>query len=218
MKKIISLLLCLVMIMSLCACGGGDNKETQGGEEFDVTVKEPITIEFWSSYADEVKHEWIAKAAVEEYNKSQDKVTVVMKQLFGYPAMDEQLSAAQAAGKGNCPRVLTYAASGMTESLDKYIEASKYDTGDFYGGMMDAMVYDGDGLTYGLPYGISSSVAFWNMDMLKETGYDKVPETWDELCDATEKVKAKYDVQYFYDGADFEKAAENEINNILSGN
>ena len=47
-KALTCVVLCLVMVMSLCACGSkAGNKENQAGSDQAVTVTGPITIEFW---------------------------------------------------------------------------------------------------------------------------------------------------------------------------
>ena len=214
MKKLLSLILCAVMLLGLVACGGtaapeatnppAEKTEAETPKE-DVAVAEPskfevtdpITIEFWSNYGEEPKQKWLMNA-VEEFNASQDKITVEMKTIVDYGPMNEQLSAAQAAGKGlpglafiNCPRVLTYAANGMTEPLNEYIEAFGFELDDFNAGMMDAMKPTGSDSFYGVPWGISSAVVYWNKDMLTECGIDKVPETWEEMRAASKIIKEK---------------------------
>lgn len=216
MKKAIALLLCAVMLLSLVACGGSTGTEqttapaTQAADtgaaateaaapqpgKYDVT--DPITIEFWINYNEPEKQGWIQNAA-EEFNASQDKVTVEVVLFSGYPAIDEALTAAQAAGKGlpglaniNCPRVLTYATNGLIEPLTDYMTSTDFPLDDFNAGMMDAMrpLADPDNF-YGVPFGISSSVCYWNLTLLAECGIDKVPATWEELRAAADIITEK---------------------------
>lgn len=216
MKKLISLLLCLAMAATLVACGGsGTNPaaattkateaatsapaaaESTAEETNPYAVTEPVTIEFWNAYPDQVKIDWL-QSCVDAFNASQDMVTVEMKNISGYNPANEQLSAAQAAGKGlpalaliNCPRVLTYADGGMTEPLDAYMTAYGFEIEDYNAGMMDAMVPNGSTEHYGIPWGISSSVVYWNMDLLRQAGIDKVPETWEEVREIAPIIKEK---------------------------
>lgn len=213
MKKLISLLLCAVLILGLVACGStapeatdppaaGNAAETPKEEVVEkepgkYEVTEPITIEFWSNYGEEHKQNWL-KNAVEEFNASQDLITVEMKTIVDYGPMNEQLSAAQAAGKGlpgiafiNCPRVLTYANNGLTEPLNEYMDAFGFELDDFNAGMMDAMKPIGSDSYYGVPWGISSAVTYWNKDMLTECGIEKIPETWEEMRAASKIIYEK---------------------------
>lgn len=218
MKKLISLFLCAVMILGLTACGSGTKteatnppaadsevepakEETAAAEPGLYEVTEPITIEFWNTYGDETKQAWL-QDAVDAFNASQDLITVEMKTIVDYGPMDEQLTAAQAAGKGlpglafiNAPRVLTYAANGMTEPLNAYMDACGFELDDFNAGMMDAMKPNGSDQYYGIPWGISSAVAYWNVTMLKECGIDEVPETWEQVREAAKIIKEKKGVK-----------------------
>lgn len=215
MKKAIALLLCAVMLLGLVACGSGNTEQTTApaaqaagteaaGTEaaapqpgkYDVT--EPITIEFWINYSEQPKQEWI-QGAVDAFNASQELVTVELVLLNGYGAVDEALTAAQAAGKGlpglaniNCPRVLTYATSGLTEPLDDYMAATGFPVDDFNEGMMAAMqpLADPDHY-YGIPFGISSSVCYWNLTLLNECGITEVPTTWEQMRAAADIIKDK---------------------------
>lgn len=213
MKKLLSLVLCLLLVLSLTACGktgsnpaapapaadsGTKTDEPQASASPDkYAVTEPITIEFWNTYAEEAKTVWLQNC-IDAFNASQDLITVELKQVTGYNACNEQLSAAQAAGKGlpglsliNCPRVLTYANSGMVEPLDAYMEACGFEIEDYNPGMLQAMVPDGGTEHYGIPWGISSSVCYWNMDLLRQAGIDKVPETWAEVRKVAPVIKEK---------------------------
>lgn len=212
MKKTIAVLLSLILLLSLSACSGGTNPaatanivpETQeelsaeGDSADKYKVTEPIEIEFWNSYAEEEKMAWLYEK-IDEFNASQDLITVnIIDVAGGYNAIDEKITAAQAAGKGlpaisliNCPREQTYAANGMLEPLDDYIAATGFEIDDFYDGMIDSMILDADGKIYGIPFGISSSVVYWNMDLLKEAGIESMPTTWDEVRSAAKVIKEK---------------------------
>lgn len=211
MKKMIALLLSLAILLCLSGCSGGTNPaavpaSTGVSGEGDETaaaasspdlyqVTEPIEIEFWNSYTEEAKIDWLHDK-VDEFNASQDLITVSIMDISGYPAVDEKITAAQAAGMGlpalcliNCPREQTYAANGMLEPLDDYISATGFEIDDFYDGMVDSMILDSDGKIYGIPFGISSSVVFWNMDLLREAGIEEMPSTWDEVREAAKIIK-----------------------------
>ncbi len=45
-----------------------------------------------------------------------------------------------------------------------------------------------EGKTYGVPSAPFHELFYWNVDMLKEAGYDSVPDTWDEVLDAAIKM------------------------------
>ena len=189
MKKVISLFLCAILLLSFAAIGQAESAQ--------YAVTEPITIEFWDSYGEPEKSAWM-QAAVKAFNESQALVTVEYRNIAGYGAMDEQLAGAQAAQKGlpgiafiNFPRVQTYAASGMVEPLNEYVKATGFDIEDINAGMLDALTANADGLLYGMPLGVSSACVFWNMDLLKQIGVDKLPDTWDELVALAPVIQEK---------------------------
>lgn len=196
-KRAIVMLLAITLISgSLFATGNQETKSPakESGTSYKVTDK--VEIELWGIYVAE-KQECIEKI-ISNYNASQDLVTVKYVSLGSYNATDEALTAAQAAGKGlpglafiNVPRVQTYAASGMIEPLDGYIKATNFDITDINEGMMAGMTYDTDGHVYAMPWGISSAIYYWNMDILKAIGRTEPPKTWNELKKLAPEVMQK---------------------------
>ena len=56
------------------------------------------------------------------------------------------------------------------------------------------LVYGDDGESiYGVPFATDTWAMVYNTDVMAEAGIDKVPETWDELLEASRKVKANTD-------------------------
>ncbi len=143
-------------------------------------VTEPVTIEFWSSMEDSY-----TVPVCDAFNESQDLVTVVPVYVGNYAAIKEQIAAAQAAQDGlpglsviNYPQVITYADSGVAEPLDAYMEAYGYES-DFYQGFVDPLIVDGQ--QYAFPYGPSTTVVYYNKDLLQEvSGLTEFPSTWEE--------------------------------------
>lgn len=204
MKKLVALLLAMVMVLSVIGCGGGnDDKETQKGGDTkveetkaDETPTEPdyskyeitdkITIQFWHNYSNEKRAQWLVDQAT-AYNDSQDKVTVEVVYIGGYPAIAEQVAGCMAAGgKGlpamstiNVPRVLNFAGSGIIEDLDEYYAAWGLGEGYFLDGMLDG-VSDAKGNISGVPFGISAGVCYYNATLLNELNLP-FPETWEEF-------------------------------------
>ena len=71
--------------------------------------------------------------------------------------------------------------------LDDFIAADpEFDLGDFEPAMLDA--FRRDGKLYGIPKDYSTLVLFYNPEMLAEAGFDRPPETWEELAHYAEKL------------------------------
>ncbi len=211
-KRLVALLLAVIMVMSMVACGGGQDDETdaqggdkqteaQGGEETEpdyskYEITEEVTIDFWHNYSNKKRTAWLEDQAA-AYNASQDKVTVNVVYIGGYPAIAEQVAGCMAAGgKGlpglttiNVPRVLNYAASGIIEDLDEYYAAWGVDDGYYLEGMLDG-VSDAEGNVSAVPFGISAGVCIYNETMLTELGLP-FPETWEEFKTWAKAVSEK---------------------------
>ncbi|MCC8127426.1 MAG: ABC transporter substrate-binding protein [Clostridiales bacterium] len=202
-----SVALCLAVVMAaetLGGCSGGStgkaavNSDAAGtaaaGSESAGTepaaadpsmyeVTEPITIKWWHSLEDQYSD--TVNQIVEDFNNSQDLITVEAEYVGSYAKTNEALVAAHAAGTGlpaitvaNTPYVAEYGAGGLTEDLTPYIEASGYDIEDFGDGMILAAQYEGKQVS--LPFLISTQILFYNKDLTDELGI-KIPTTWEEM-------------------------------------
>jgi multiple sugar transport system substrate-binding protein len=84
--------------------------------------------------------------------------------------------------------VVNYAADGVLENLDPFIEASSYPTSDYWPGLLDFGMYDGH--VYGFPHDIGLEVLYYNKDIFDEAGVEYPNEnwTWDDLMAAAETL------------------------------
>ena len=202
MRKKAALVLAAAMVVGMtagCSGGGSTGKaavnnadtaaENAGGaadtpaEEVSYEVTEPITITWW--HALEEQYSDTVTEIVNDFNSSQDLITVEAEYVGSYSDVNEALVAAHAAGNGlpaitvaNTPYVAEYGAGGLTEDLTPYIEASGYDIEDFGDGMVAAAQYDGQQVS--LPFLISTPIRFYNKDMVDAEGIT-LPSTWDEM-------------------------------------
>lgn len=70
--------------------------------------------------------------------------------------------------------VAPWATQGVLAPVDAYIQR-----GDWVENALDNGVWDGK--AYALPWGMQLRALFYRKDLLKEAGYDRPPQTWDEL-------------------------------------
>lgn len=84
--------------------------------------------------------------------------------------------------------ISNYAADGVLEPLDPFIEEFDFPRDDFWPGLLDFAMFDGQ--VYGFPRDIGLEVVFYNKDIFDELGLDYPNEdwTWDDLLDATEAI------------------------------
>ncbi|MCB8960228.1 MAG: sugar ABC transporter substrate-binding protein [Ardenticatenales bacterium] len=144
----------------------------------------------WGSPEEIATHQLVADA----YMEANPNVTV---ELWAQPWGDyfTKLQTLWAAGDDEAiPDVLflspvpQYAADGVLEPLDSYIDASGYDVGDYWNGAIDIMKYDGN--IYGFPRDIGLEVLYYNKDHFDEAGldYPDASWTWDDLRAAAEAL------------------------------
>lgn len=198
-KKLALTLVAAILAGTVAGCSGGgstgksavnsgENTAAEGGgsdtaEPVSYEVTEPITITWWHAleeqYADTVEK------IVNDFNNSQDLITVKAEYVGSYSEVNEALVAANAAGDGlpaitvaNTPYVAQYGEGGLTEDLTPYIEATGYDVEDFGDGMIAASQYEGKQVS--LPFLISTQIMFYNKDMADEMGIT-MPSTWEEM-------------------------------------
>jgi multiple sugar transport system substrate-binding protein len=81
-----------------------------------------------------------------------------------------------------------YAASGVLENLDPYIEAAGYDLEDYWPALLEYATHDGS--VYGFPRDIGLNVLYYNKDIFDEVGvpYPDESWTWDDFRAAAEQL------------------------------
>ena len=176
---------------ALTACGSKDSGASSapaGDISYDVT--EPITITWW--HALESQYDALVAEVVDEFNKSQDLITVEAQYMGAYKDVNEALVAAHAAGAGlpgvvvaNTDYVASYGESGLYEKLDPYIAATGYDVEDFSAGLL--LSSQSGGKQVALPFLHSTQVIYYNKTMADEMGIT-IPEKIEEFPAMLEKV------------------------------
>ncbi|HEY6738630.1 MAG TPA: ABC transporter substrate-binding protein, partial [Actinopolymorphaceae bacterium] len=168
--------------LPLAACG-------DSGERADG--KTEITFSYlWTGQEDKAMQKIIA-----DFNASQDEIVVK-----GVSNPDQQAQLASMSGaKGTFDisdsfgsTTGAFAAKGVIEPLDGFIEADGYDTDDFLEPAMKQSRYDGR--TYAMPIAVHSLMLLYNKDLLDEAGVTEPPRTTSEWASAiakTTKVEGK---------------------------
>ena len=197
-KKLLALVMTGVITAStLAACGSNNNGNNAGEEAGIVTeLEEAVEIDFW--HAMNGHHETILEELTDDFNASQDMITVNLMNQGSYGDLSTKLLASARADE--LPAMTQaypnwmddYLDMDILAPLDAYINDSEIgvDTDDF----VEAFLAEGsqweDGLQYGLPFNKSSEVLFFNQTAYEEAGVTEMPTTWGELEEA---AKAYYD-------------------------
>ena len=164
MKKILSLVLALVMLLALCSFSASAEEVTlnaifmkqAGYSEDDVLA---MTQAFTEATGIKVNPTFVA------YEELAPKI-LTSAASGGYDVI-----------LGDCIWPAQFAKAGLVLDVTDRVEALELD--DIYQGALDATKYEGH--YYGMPWLNDVKYMFVNMELLKQVGVEKAPATWDEL-------------------------------------
>ncbi len=173
MKKAFVVVLAVLMVLSMLSVASADDGK--------------ITLEFWHSMGGTTGE--LVQEIVDEFNASQDEIFIDCIYQGDYTTGGTKIQAAVASGNGpaiaqiEITRVGMYAAAEALLDLTPYAEADEeFDVNSLYDGVMDFSWYDGKLVS--LPNGRSVPVMYYNVDALKEAGFESAPADWDAFIAA----------------------------------
>ena len=173
MKKIICLLLALVMVLGLAACGGGSKGTTV---TMIAAQYGPKTADWWAEF----------EKKFEADNKGIDLVVDCVSWNDIYTVVNTRISNGQAPDLLNIDVFADYQADGLLLPAEKWCSAETYKK--FYPAFLDQSVVDG--VVWAVPDLASARAMYYNKDILDKAGV-AVPTTWDELTAACKTLKEK---------------------------
>jgi multiple sugar transport system substrate-binding protein len=150
------------------------------------------TVVFWNGYTGPDRP--VLEQIVEEYNQSQNEVTIKME-IMPWDTLYQKLMPALVAGNGPdlialpIARYAEYAQAGKLAVLDSYLaNSAKLKAGDLAPGIMNAGVLEGK--RYAMPMAFAAMVMYYNKTLFKEAGLDpeSPPKTMAELQNAWTKL------------------------------
>ena len=237
MKKIIAMLLCLAMALSLVACGGSSapaateapKADAPGADApaADAPAAEPVTIKvaaIETAYGSQV---WVDVAAAFEAE------TGIKVELTTDKNLEDVLSGPMQ--NGEFPDVVHLATgrpAGLTEQLVKAnalhpltnalsltipgetVKVSEKIAGGFTDNNIVAPY--GDGVTYMAPMFYSPCGLFYNAKLFEDKGWE-VPTTWDEMWELGETAKAEGIYLFTYPTAGYYDAFMFALMNAIGG-
>ena len=206
--KAISLLMAGAMLLT--ACGGSSpapaaQPSSEAAPAQAEAAAEPsgekTVIEYWHGQPDTMGGSTIEEL-VQEFNEQSDTVEVKVKYFADqYAGILQGLQADAAAGMA--PGVIqlgwlyadyfmkNFNYTAPQDIIDQYFpEDATFLTDAFAPNILDLCEFNGERV--GVPYSLSSSVLFYNVDLLKEAGLSgEAPKTWDEVREFAQQVKEK---------------------------
>lgn len=195
---VLSVLAAAIMVISACAPTVAPSAAPAAevkAPEAPAAAPEAVTLTwaFWGSPEEAVSHKLVADAfmkehpeiKVETWNEPWDNYFTKIQALW---ASGDSKTVPDIAFLWPTPK---YAAEGVLENLDSYIQKSGYDLNDYWPGLLESAKYNGS--VYGLPRDIESNVLYYNKELFDKAGvaYPDETWTWDNLLAAAEKLTVK---------------------------
>ncbi len=196
MKRAISILLALVMILALAACGSGAAKteSTAVSADGSETVSGKIT---YLTNRTDLDTDGTYAALIAKFNEEYPDVTVEVQSITDYAG--ELATRMQTTEYGD---VLMIPDAVPSTAFSKYFEpfgtveelSDKYQEGYLYSKWYDGQVY-------GLAYMCTVQGIVYNKAVFEEAGITELPKTPDEFLDCLQKIKDNTDAIPYYTNA-----------------
>jgi multiple sugar transport system substrate-binding protein len=202
MKKIISSVLLVAMLLALCL-GGMTGCKPSASKAVDFVMPEggfdtekPVTITFYHQMGAALQG--ILDETIAEFNKIYPNITVEHKSYGDYDGVRDQIKTEiTVGGQPNLAycypdHIALYNVAGAVQTLDVLIESEYGFTDEQIADFIPAYYNEGkafgDGKMYSLPISKSTEVLYYNKTFFDKHGL-KVPTTWDEMEEVCKKIK-----------------------------
>lgn len=196
-KKLISLLLCTIMVISFAVgCARDTDDQGQGGGATDdrggdATQGEEITLRLWSIATESDAFNPAYKKAIAEFEEANSGVKI-LHETFENQSYKTKIKSAVSANElpdifftwgGGFSR--PFVEAGKVLALDDYFDEYREQLPE---AVISYATYDGK--LYGSTYTTPISAVFYNKKMFEENSVD-VPENWDEFIEVCNTFKEK---------------------------
>ena len=172
MKKFIALLLAMVMVLGLAACGGDSGKAT-------VTV-------IAAQYGDQTAEWWVGfEEKFEAANENVDLVVDVVSWNDIYTVVNTRIANGEAPDLLNIDVFADYQADDLLLPATEWVSEETY--AKFFPSFLEQSVVDGT--VWAVPDLASARALYYNKDILDAAGVE-APTTWEELTAVCEAIKA----------------------------
>jgi sn-glycerol 3-phosphate transport system substrate-binding protein len=194
MKKLLGYILVSIMMLNIVGCSSatqtatgvsGTNASLTNSGSSNTESGEPVTISFWHSMGG-VNGEGI-DYLVDKFNKENNqKITVVAEYQGSYDDAINKLKSAQIGNMGaDLVQIYDIGSRFMIDSdwiipMQDLIDEDGWDGGQIEPNI--AAYYTIDNQLYSMPFNSSTPILYYNKDMFKAAGIDKIPTSFDEIA------------------------------------
>lgn len=209
MKKLMSLLLVLTMVLALAACGSSGSTATTTAAPAATDV--PAATEAPAASGDKVTVKVIAAqygqntnawwdGFVKDFNNDNPSINLVVDVVSWndiYTVVNTRVA------NGDAPDVLNIDVFADYQAEDLLLPAKDYVSDETYNKMFPSFLEQSnvDGTIWAVPDLASARAMYYNKDILDEVGVE-VPTNWDELKDVCQKIKDFYNGDVYPWGMD----------------
>ncbi|MDO3411466.1 ABC transporter substrate-binding protein [Saccharibacillus sp. CPCC 101409] len=203
-RKWTALLALPLSLVMLSACSTG-NPTTQPGTA-EPSADGKVTVEFWAAPNPTQQAFWQGMA--DAYKKENPDVTINVSAIKESPSSEASIQAAIAGksaptmseniNRGFAAQLANSQALVPLDTLEGFDDVVK---GRNMTNTIEAWKF-ADGHQYVLPIYSNAMLFGWRIDTLKELGYNEPPQTYSEVLELTQKLKAKYPDKYLWAKAD----------------
>lgn len=188
-------------LLSGCGGGGGVSDVNPGS----IEIEDGVGIDFWHIQAT-IYGEAVTDI-VRKFNE-ENEYGIRVNEVFqgGYDDLNEKVRASLQGG--GLPDVsmayeadtLEYMNSGSVVSLDKFLDSEEYglsksEIDDVAEGVLQRQrVAAYDGQTMSWPHGNSAQGVYYNIDVLREAGFEKPADNWTEFMEQMREIKSVTDL------------------------
>lgn len=210
MKKILALLLALVMVFALCACGQKAPAESQAPAEGEAPAEAPADDEIVldviiCQYGPNTEN-WFhgdgmdGTNFVDKFEAENPGIKLnldVVSWNDVYTEVDTRIASGQTPDILNIDVFANYANEGLLEPVSQYCPDELFN--DFFPSFIEQSVIDDT--VWAVPDLASARALYYNVDMFEEVGIEP-PTTWAELEDACQAIIDFYDGEVYPWGID----------------
>ena len=196
MKKIIAMLLALVMVMGLVACGASEAPAATEAPKADAPAateapaagdKVEVTV-IAAEYGTKTRDWWTGfEQKFEAANSDIDLVVEVVAWADINVVVDTRNANGQSPDLLNIDAHAKYLEEGLLLPTSEWVSEETF--AKFYPGFVAASM-DNEGTVWAIPDLASARFLYVNTDILAAAGVEKAPATWDEVRAACEAIKA----------------------------
>lgn len=206
LKRSLALILCLLLVLSMAACGGPaqtpqnnneqENNQTENNEVSGppAYVTEPVTITLWHNRGAGANLDALRRS-IDAFNSTNEYGIIVEEEYIGgYATVLSKTATAVAAGNNpsmvllHSAGIVSLASKGAFADMAPYAERDQYNVDNFIESLMAFSYYEGELIS--LPYVASTCMLAYNKDLLSAAGYTEPPQTIAELEEYGKKITA----------------------------